>query len=424
MTLRPVDPRPLLCLAPLLLMPVVACGGDDDDGAGEDMGSADLATDAALDMAPECGPEVIPAGRSEVVAAFDAARQRIVVFGGNLGGAPTPPSCTPPTNATDEVLVYDLVCERWSTLDTTGGGPGPLGRAVGALDVARNRLIVYGGRNQARVNQDTTWALDLETLEWTQLGNPGVRPPARINSTMVYDAPRDRMVLFGGNLGNPLAEDPDQRTWAFDLAAGSWAELPFAGSPPASRYYHSAAIRGDTMYVFGGQVDFINYLNDVYAFDLTMDRWTRVRGGGDDAPPTRFGATLAAASGRLVLVAGHDATALGNMNDLWSLDLGTSDWTAHATGDVIDAGGTGMACDLPADFATADASLPERRHAHAMVDDGSTAYIIFGKTDCGDTTDLWTVDLASPAYAPLGDATVGGEACARTGRTDCTQYCD
>lgn len=410
-------------VAPILLLGALACGsGDDDPGA--DMDLADLVMDAEPDMAPECGPEVVPSGRSEVVAAFDAPRQRIVVFGGNTGGAPTPPSCTPPTNATDEVLAYDLSCERWSTLETSGGGPGPLGRAVGALDASRDRLVVFGGRNQDRVNQDATWALDLGTLEWTQLANPGARPPARINATMVYDAARDRMILFGGNLGNPLMEDPDQSTWALDLATNSWSEIPFAGTPPASRYYHSAAIDGDAMYVFGGQVDFIRYLNDVYALDLTSDRWSRVRGGGADAPPTRFGATLAASEGRLVLVAGHDATALGNMNDLWSLDIATTSWTASATGDVIDAGGTGMLCDLPPNFATADVSLPERRHAHAMVDDGSTAYVIFGKTDCGDTTDLWTIDLESPAYAPFGAASIGGEACARTGRMDCTQYCD
>ncbi|MEM1417628.1 MAG: kelch repeat-containing protein [Myxococcota bacterium] len=351
---------------------ILALGCGDDEGAAEGDLGLDQGTDMGSDMGLECGPEIVPEGRSEVVAAYDAGRDAIVVFGGNLGGAPTPPSCTPSTVATDEVLRYDLACERWSTLETTGGGPGPLGRMVGALDTARNRLIVFGGRNMGLTNQNATWSLDLETLAWTEHSNPGVRPPARINSTMVHDAGRDRMIVFGGNLGSVLGEIPDQETWVFDLATDTWSELPPGGTPPPARYDRSATVSGDTMYVFGGQVNFIDYPNDVYALDLTTDRWERVRGGGPDAPPTRFGATLVAGEGTLVLAGGHDATALGNLNDLYSLNLGTGEWTQHAAGDAIDGG----------------------------------------------------LDLADPAYAPFGAASIGGEACLRTGRADCTQYCD
>ena len=65
-------------------------------------------------------------------------------------------------------------------------------------DRVRDRLVLYGGWN-SNVSGATfgdTWEYD--GTDWTQVATPGVVPLARAYHSLVYDANRQRTVLFGG----------------------------------------------------------------------------------------------------------------------------------------------------------------------------------------------------------------------------------
>ncbi|MFN0248408.1 MAG: DUF4215 domain-containing protein [Kofleriaceae bacterium] len=118
---------------------------------------------------------------------YDAARRRIVLFGGYDGLW---------RNNT-----YELDGDVWQQI-MTPESPSPRESGAFAFDVARQRPFLFGGTAAGLVFGDS-W--DLSAATWVE--NPVASPPARLAPTMVYDAARARMVLFGGRAANgPLGD--------------------------------------------------------------------------------------------------------------------------------------------------------------------------------------------------------------------------
>lgn len=412
-----------------LLLCSIACGDDSspdpDTGtatdAGED-GATDGGSDATPDTGPMCDDGEVPLARGEHAAIYDAERGRILVHGGNTA---FPEMCRPRTEVVDELWAYDLRCQTWSQLSNSGG-PGMRTRHSAVLDSAGGRAFFFGGRRPGsggNINFNDVWSLDLATLAWTEIATTGSGPEERSHAALAFDSTRNRLVVFGGNTSTSgLSIIGTEDTWALDLDSGAWTQLA-DGSGPPPRYAHGWVQDDSRLYVFGGSPDFDGpFQNDLWAFDLASDTWTQLAGGGPSSPPTRFGAALYVTDSGIIMVAGHDSTDLGNINDLWTFDFGSESWTEVVRGDLL----TGMAaglCDFPADFTDPDEDAPERRHYFGAVQTDTTGYMVFGKTDCGNANDVWTVDLNAPGWALDGSATTSGEACNRSGRTDCTTLC-
>lgn len=411
-----------------LLLVSLACGDDDGPPAWDDAGvdvDGSMVVDAGSDAGPTCGtPGEPPRARGEQVVILDEARERLVMFGGNVA---VPLMCIPATEIVDELWTYDLRCESWSRVEASGG-PGFRSRSGFVVDTMRDRAILFGGRDRRAsmgpyTNFADVWALDLETLTWSEVATSGDAPSPRSNPAAVYDAARDRLIVYGGNTSTSgLSPSGADDTFSLDLSTGVWSRVE--GDGPPARYAHAFASTETTFYVFGGTASFDGFLNDVWAFDLASSRWSRMTTSG--TPPTlRFGAVLFvrqdAAGDRLVMATGHDLTAIGNLNDLWELDVATGAWTELRSGDVHN--GEARVCELPADFTTQDLEAPERRELSAWVQSATEGYVIGGKTDCGNVNDIWRVDLAAPGWELVGQATTAGESCARSGNTSCAAYC-
>lgn len=411
----------------LLLITLAACGDDDSMTPG-DAGGADAVvdTDAGTDAGPVCpAPGEPPRTRGEHMAVLDEDRERLVVYGGNVA---VPVMCSPVTEIVDELWTYDLRCESWTRVEGSAG-PSFRSRSGFVVDTSRGRALLFGGRDRRAatmapyVNLGDVWALDLETLAWTQVTTTGDAPSPRSNPAVAYDAARDRMIVYGGNTSNSgLSPTGVDDTYALDLATNTWSAIAGDGPPP--RYAHAYAQTATRFYVFGGTASFDGFLNDTWFFDFATDTWTRITPSG--TPPTlRFGAVLfvheETAGDRLVVATGHDLTAMGNLNDLWQLDVATGAWTELRTGDTHN--GSARVCELPADFTTQDLDAPERRELSAWVQSATHGYVVGGKTDCGNVNDIWRVDLAAPDWEAVGQATTSGESCARSGNAACAEYC-
>jgi hypothetical protein len=413
--------RRALVLAPLSLG-LTGCPTD-PVMPGTDAGMPDAPPDAgAVDCTGR--PTDAPSPRGELAGVLDATRGRIVVYGGNTAA---PVMCMPMYNLVDEMWAFHLDCASWERLDATGG-PGVRARHGVALDTTNDRMILFGGRLResggfgSYVNFNDVWALDLATDTWSEVATTGGPPPVRSSPAVQFDEARARIVVFGGNSstsGLTLTGLGD--TWTLDLATGAWTEI--AGVAPSPRLFHASALVGDRMYVFGGTPDFDGpFLNDTWVLDLTTDTWSELATSGD-VPDTRFGAEMFhdAAGNRLVLIAGHDDTALGNRNDVYALDLATSTWSQVRPGDTY-GGVPGGMCMFPADFTTPEEGAPERRYSFAAAGDGARGYVFGGKTDCGNVNDVLELELASGVWTSLRPTT-GGEACNRSGRIGCTTLC-
>jgi len=204
-----------------------------------------------------------PAGRIGHAAIYDAANNRMTVFGGDnvghqtlsdvwvltnangLGGTPAwiqlSPAGGPPDTIDFASAVYDSVdnimitfggegpgfskdsngvwalshanglggTPVWTTIIPSGtkGSPARRDGHTAAYDAANNRMIIFGGNSTASPNGfpmfNDVWVLANAsgvggTSQWTQLKTKGIAPGRRVDSTAVYDAANNRMIIYGG----------------------------------------------------------------------------------------------------------------------------------------------------------------------------------------------------------------------------------
>jgi hypothetical protein len=244
---------------------------------------------ASIGSSAQSGSPALPAARAHHSMVYDAAARHVLLAGGST--------------STDGGQTYRTFDDLWSfdgTRWTSRGASGAerSGMAL-AFDSTRGRVLAFGGycpckrEDGGRFND----LLELRNDRWTAIGSIPTR--ASTDSHMVYDAPRDRLVLFGGNGDRVLLHD----TWEYDGA--SWRR--FEGDGPGARadfaMTHDAA-RGRTV-VFGGIGPTGQPFGDTWEFDGRT--WTRVASEG---PSPRFSVHMAYDSkrGRSILIGGGTET--------------------------------------------------------------------------------------------------------------------
>ena len=133
------------------------------------------------------GLSVQPSPRSDHKMVYDTARNRIVLFGGyGPNGSLGDTWEYDPTNATSP----------WAQIATTGAPPSRHAHGM-AYEARRQRTVVFGGSDQNGLFLDDTWIYRGSSQGWTQL-NTVYTPAKRWNPVMDYDAGRGMVVVGGG----------------------------------------------------------------------------------------------------------------------------------------------------------------------------------------------------------------------------------
>ena len=339
--------------------------------------------------------------------AYDAARGRVVVFGGErtdligmgvLMGQDT----------------WELDGDTWTSI-LWFSGPSPRAQARLGYDPAAERVVLLGGQDYLQHFRDS-WTWDGETWEevsggqarferydhrlaydastqapvlysghdgttldgqpncvhdlWAWLGDDWSQvvtadlPPARLGHSLTWVGGLDLSVLLGGR--GPA----DWRDDAWSLALGAWSEL----APPltvARRMDHAAAWdrAGGGLLVFGGEDD-AGVRGDTWRYDGQV--WEALAEGA--GPPARDGAAMAWDGTRLLLFGGQ---------------AGASD---DAPGDLL---ADTWAWDGDSWQALEPASSPPARRDHELIWDSDRGrLVLFGGVDADEATlvDLWEWD--------------------------------
>ena len=137
------------------------------------------------DVSPGSGP----LARCLHAACYDAQKHRMIMYAGQNNGGPL-----------DDIWALDLNTNTWTDL-TPAVRPSARFFSPVVYDAANNRLTMFGGQGLLGFNNQV-WAFDLWTKQWTQLSPAGLAPSARAGSAAVYDDANDRMIIFGGNDGS------------------------------------------------------------------------------------------------------------------------------------------------------------------------------------------------------------------------------
>lgn len=164
-----------------------------------------------------------PTARVNGVMVFDPGREALWLMGGNQSEHGTQYL---PTN---DVWSYSVSEERWQQHNVSVG-PAPRFFHAGLFDAERGSLVVYGGADENSVAGvgnyfDDLWALDVGSLEWTELAAEGAKPAGRFSAGLVHDTSRDEYVLAFGHDAGALGNRND--TWRFLPGLRSWR---FVGS--------------------------------------------------------------------------------------------------------------------------------------------------------------------------------------------------
>jgi hypothetical protein len=170
----------------------------------------------------------------------------------------------------DDLYAFDYETSSVTRITTAGVGPSARTNHVAVLDTVRDRLLVFGGRGHHDLYDDV-YALDLgaATPTWTRLTPSGVGPLPREGHVAVFDAARNRMVVFAGQGHYDLYAD----AWELGFASGedgAWRELAPAGFAPAPRTEAAVAFDPATSRLFvGGGLGFHDVHLDRSVLDLS-----------------------------------------------------------------------------------------------------------------------------------------------------------
>jgi Galactose oxidase, central domain len=348
---------------------------------------------------------VAPSARREQVAIYDAPHNRYLMFGGFGFGS------TAPENNFNEVWALSLDDPpTWTKLDVLGTPPGPRKDPQWGYDVARQRLLIFGGYGQHYTDSpvywlDDVWELSLDgTPVWTELYPSGTPPSGRLAGISVYDPLRQRFVGFGGTAGAPVD------TWSLDLSGDpAWSTLDTGSQSPAGSYGMGCIYDPlrDRMVVFGGSngAAYFGAQNNLWELTLTDSTvWHRLS-TPDSLPwdsatatspkPRRSMTTVYdPMRDRMIVYGGFDALTdytTSFLNDAWALSLGDLTWRRL----------------------TPDGPIPTGRDATAAIYDPTGDRMVLYGGWSGDTM------LGDTEYLTWGEtpssATISGSATASTG---------
>ena len=267
---------------------------------------------------------------SDAAGIYDPSQNRLVVAGGDYFGF-FEPSYNQAANA------LALGSMQWAFLGQLNIGR--TGSSASYVSNGTPRMVIFGGvclhlcSNQPF---DEVWQLPLTPPgAWQQLAPTGTKPAGRSRHTSIYDPTRNSLIIFGGiglELFPPVPRYND--VWELNLnGTPSWTQWTPLGTPPNARGGHTAIYDAPNqrMIVFGGS-DANGLLNDVWALSLTgTPTWTPLAPSGPaPSPREEHVGVYDAANQRLLIYGGTTQT------DLWALELnGPPAWTSLGIPGVV-----------------------------------------------------------------------------------------
>ena len=97
------------------------------------------------------------------------------------------------------------------------------------------------------------------------------------------------------------------------------------GFGPSSRCDHGATILENSLFIFGGLIDCIHYLNDLYEFDISSKEWFIIESSGND-PSQRSNFSFFNIDNKIYLFGGENEDR-NIKDDIYQYELENKKWT-------------------------------------------------------------------------------------------------
>lgn len=227
-----------------------------------------------------------PSPRHDHAMAYESITGKVVLFGGLAG-----------SEYVNETWTYNFTSGAWTLAETANAPPPGAGYQM-AFDGYVGQVVLYGGRNDTELFDDT-WTYDPVESVWTNTG-ASPSPPPRDDGMMAYDSTRYRIVLHGGSGQSGVLSD----TWTFFLVSNTWTLAAPADHPPGRTDGAMAFDTASRRAVLFGGLGGLQGFNDTWTYSVLDDGWTNISPARSPAP--RFGHDMVfdESSGLMVLFGG------------------------------------------------------------------------------------------------------------------------
>lgn len=182
-----------------------------------------------------------------------------------------------------------------------------------------NKCLLIGG-SCLGIDNTHIYELDLHTLTWT------VRKEERPDELESIDEHtaclhNENIYIFGGNTHGFKSN----KMFVFNTSSNRWTTLQTKNTPP-ERSSHSAVIKDNKMYVFGGKDIDNNKLSDFWEFDIPTNTWTQIIYEEHEGPISRSGHSTGIFKNFIIIYGGiHELTQ--ELSDMYLYDLTRKSWT-------------------------------------------------------------------------------------------------
>lgn len=209
----------------------------------------------------------LPTQRWLMAGCYDAANQRIVLWGGQSA-----------SGVLGDVWQLSLAqgSEAWTQLTPTGSGPTAAWQSCFAFDATNKKLYIHAGATDAGGTTFTSqlFILDVSTAScaWTNTGVTGGL--AVRGATLAFDATNQRLVCFGGYDGS-VVNNTTRYTSTSSFTSWTTQSVPNA---PTARRSAGYMVIGSEFYVACGRPPSGTWFNDTnslnYAASPASWTWT------------------------------------------------------------------------------------------------------------------------------------------------------
>ncbi len=201
-------------------------------------------------------PVDTPPARAEAAMVYDENRQTMVLFGGYYING---------GEYTPFGDTWEFSDDNWKLVSNEG----PSNRHGVSLvyDASKRAVILFGGNTidkQYGENSGQTWSWDGEV--WKKLDI--TQPEGIFNSAMVYDNRQERIIRFGGWNG----ESRVNNTWIFH--EDKWSKLDSANSPSPRNHTNMVYDESKNRVLLFGGHDLENVFGDTWEY--SSDRWKKL----------------------------------------------------------------------------------------------------------------------------------------------------
>ncbi|KAL6067334.1 BTB domain-containing protein [Balamuthia mandrillaris] len=297
-------------------------------------------------------------------ATVPLGQSKLLVFGGRTGRF----------SWNNDLNLLDADTMTWTQVEALSGTP-PEGRGLHSAVLIDKKLYIFGGRSNVMgllMNAFSDLAVyDTNTMAWTKVQAKGYPPPARMGQTSTAVG-LGKFFVFGGFSGIQYLND----LYAFDVANYQWTkEERTGGQAPEPRSSHTAVAHEDRLIIFGGKNQH-RYLNDVSVFDTKMNSWklNAASGLAEDVPSPRSSHSMVIVSSKILVFGGYDGKQF--YNDLYLLHSDTLQWTK-------------LHCNLPSGK---ENIFPTARDHATLTPVGNVLYLIGGWDGSNALDDIYKLD--------------------------------